>query len=130
MNATATKAYIHTLKNMTDEALLDEFVHVWVKGAAIGWCHGWSDRESASLNDVNEQIAAAKKLILEKMVSCPIVRCKDCKHRPIQKDQGIYIPIDPDLMCEDYTCPCLNPDDSGFNYVPDDDFFCGHGEVK
>lgn len=130
MNATATKAYIHTLKNLDDEVLLAEFIRVWVKGAAIGWCHEQSDRESASLNDLNDQIAAAKKLIIERMRPGTIVRCKDCMHRPIQKDQVIQAPLLSNLMIDDYTCPCLNPDDSRFNYVPDDDFFCGHGEVK
>ena len=42
-----------------------------------------------------------------------IVYCKNCKHRPFP----------------DYGCPC-QCDDGYYSWYPDDDWFCGNGELK
>lgn len=55
----------------------------------------------------------------------PIVRCKDCKHRPITERW----PPEGDNGNPDMTCPaiCL---DSYYSWIPEDDFFCAKWEVK
>jgi hypothetical protein len=58
-----------------------------------------------------------------------IVRCKDCKHRPIKGDGNIvYAPNDINGW-DDETCPCLC-EDCYYNWMPEDDFFCGKGERR
>lgn len=58
-----------------------------------------------------------------------VVRCKDCIHRPIHIDgkhpDSPY--IDDDCCYKDYTCPYLCDDDY-YNRMPDDNWFCNHGE--
>ena len=53
-----------------------------------------------------------------------IVRCKDCKHRPIMPDDhtdGF------DLKFPDGKCPC-QCDDGWYSWYPSDDWFCADGE--
>ena len=58
-----------------------------------------------------------------------VVRCKDCKHRPIKGDGNIvYAPNDSDGWDDD-TCPCLC-EDCYYNWMPEDDFFCKRGERR
>ena len=58
-----------------------------------------------------------------------IVRCRDCKHRPIRGDGNIvYAPNDINGW-DDETCPCLC-EDCYYNWMPEDDFFCGKGERR
>lgn len=57
----------------------------------------------------------------------PVIRCKDCKHRPwkVYDDKGKFLGVDaPDEMCP---CQC---EDNFYNYVPDDDWYCANGERK
>ena len=57
-----------------------------------------------------------------------LVRCKDCKHRPIPN--GVDHPLAPKLDgWSDYVCPCLC-DDEYYNFMPDDNDFCSRGERK
>ena len=58
----------------------------------------------------------------QRMNHIEIVRCKDCKHKPIKGDLRIEFP--------DYKCPCQNSDDDWYSYMPDDDWFCADGEQK
>jgi len=54
-----------------------------------------------------------------------VVRCKDCKHRPYEDEDGdVYAPSWDDLICP-YLC-----EDSYYNWMPEDDFFCKRGERK
>ena len=57
----------------------------------------------------------------------PVVRCKDCIHRPIgdPHEHDVKPPKE-----EDYKCPCLCQDDSWYSWIPDDDWFCGNGETE
>ncbi len=59
----------------------------------------------------------------------PLVRCKDCKHRPIKEDAdgenygfNLIKPNDGDGLC-----PCL-VFDRWYSWMPKDDFYCGYGE--
>lgn len=59
-----------------------------------------------------------------------VVRCKDCKHRPILLGTA---PCPPDDIRsshhygDDLTCPYLC-DDNYYSRIPADDWFCNHGE--
>lgn len=57
----------------------------------------------------------------------PVVRCKDCKHRPTRPeeyDDGF------DLAFPDEVCPCYCDDDPFYSWYPKDDWFCPNGEGK
>ena len=53
-----------------------------------------------------------------------IIRCKDCKHRPIEKYGEIMPPKE-----NDWKCPCLC-DDYFYSWRPKDNFFCASGERR
>ena len=61
-----------------------------------------------------------------------IVRCKDCKHRPILQ-KGSKHPDAPRYDngegMSDYTCPCLC-EDNWYSWMPEDNWFCANGEMK
>ena len=52
----------------------------------------------------------------------PVVRCKECKHRP--KYDGPNRLVFPDCICP---CQC---DDCYYNWMPPDDWFCADSERK
>ncbi len=55
-----------------------------------------------------------------------LTRCKDCKHRPTvtgEYENGL------DVEFPDWKCPC-RCDDGWYNWIPDDNWFCGNGERK
>lgn len=59
--------------------------------------------------------------------SIDIVRCKECKHRPIKEDvdgedYGFNV-----IPNKDARCPCL-VEDGWYSWMPKDNFFCGYGE--
>ena len=55
-----------------------------------------------------------------------IVRCKDCKHRPIMpKDHTDGF----DLKFPDNKCPC-QCEDGWYSWYPEDNWFCAYGERK
>lgn len=58
-----------------------------------------------------------------------LVRCKDCKHRPIPN--GNNHPLAPKLdgLWRDYVCPCLC-DDEYYNFMPEDNDYCSRGERR
>lgn len=65
---------------------------------------------------------------LKNAPSIELVRCKECKHRPIKedadgKDHGFNL-IAPNEM---ERCPCLI-EDGWYSWMPKDDFYCGYGE--
>ena len=55
-------------------------------------------------------------------VESEIVRCKDCKHRPIRKNGFVLPPND-----DDEKCPFLC-DDYFYSRRPGDNFFCANAE--
>ena len=57
-----------------------------------------------------------------------VVYCKDCIHRPYSSEPGKtsgFAVEAPDRECK---CPCFNPDDGYYSWIPEDDFFCADGE--
>lgn len=59
-----------------------------------------------------------------------LVRCGECMHRPIKEDEdgadhGFNLRA-PNMR---EVCPCL-VDDGWYSWMPEDDFFCGYGEVR
>ena len=52
----------------------------------------------------------------------PVVRCKDCKHRPTGTNRD-------DLEFPDDKCPC-QCEDFWYSWKPSDDWFCGNSERK
>lgn len=50
-----------------------------------------------------------------------IIRCKECKHRPILDEEG------EELHFPTYKCPC-QCEDFYYSWMPKDDWFCGNGE--
>lgn len=57
--------------------------------------------------------------------AAPVVRCKDCKHRPT-----ITRGTDGDTVTfPDWRCP-FRCDDGWYNWYPDDDWFCGNGKRR
>ena len=62
----------------------------------------------------------------------PVVRCKDCKHRPREipfttswGETQTYLEFP-----NDSKCPCWNPSEEYYSWNPDDDWFCADGERK
>lgn len=53
----------------------------------------------------------------------PLVRCKDCKHRPSGDEWNHDIEFPDDL------CPC-QCEDFWNSWIPKDDWFCGNGEKR
>ena len=62
--------------------------------------------------------------------SIDIVRCRECKHRPIKEDaDGADFGFNIIAPEGSNRCPCL-VDDGWYSWMPKDDFFCGYGESK
>ena len=57
----------------------------------------------------------------------PVVRCRDCKHRPI--DTGGHNYGQDLLFPDDYECPC-RCEDQWYSWMPRDDWFCANGERR
>ena len=73
-----------------------------------------------NFEDLNNNI-----LTIEEVV--PIVRCKDCKHRPVDTSGHNY---GPDLLFpNDYKCPCKCADPY-YSWMPKDDWFCANGKRR
>ena len=54
----------------------------------------------------------------------PVVRCKDCKHRPVDPEGKNY---GQDLIFpDDYKCPC-RCEDQWYSWMPNDEWFCANG---
>lgn len=57
-----------------------------------------------------------------------VIRCKDCKHRPIKDGEFVDAPKYHDGF-SDEICPCLCGD-RYYSWMPEDDFFCKRGERR
>ena len=51
----------------------------------------------------------------------PVIRCKDCKHRPYRDGDG--------MIDGDYVCPYLC-DDPYYSVMPEDEWFCHRAERR
>ncbi len=58
-----------------------------------------------------------------------LIRCKDCKHRPIatRADEGVLWGFSVEFP--DERCP-LQCEDGWYNYYPKDDFYCANAERR
>ena len=89
-------------------------------------CDEWKDEYNKGMRTL---WAVAKRDIesLPSIDAVQVVRCKDCKHRPKRLEEvggeGF------NLEFPDYKCPC-QCDDGWYNWMPDDNWFCGNGERK
>ena len=72
-----------------------------------------------------KMLAADVREILEKEDIIKVVRCKECRHRPYKDEDGDVWPA----SWDDETCPCTC-EDTYYNWMPEDDFFCKRGERK
>ena len=54
-----------------------------------------------------------------------LIRCKDCKHRPIKN-----LELEQILEFPDSVCPCQNTDDDHYSWYPADDWYCADGERR
>lgn len=62
--------------------------------------------------------------------SIEIIRCKECKHRPIKEDaEGADYGFNISAPNGDEHCPCL-VEDGWYSWMPNDNFYCGFGERK
>ena len=68
------------------------------------------------------QVKALKELPSADAVE--VVRCKDCKYKPVGTgcNHDIEFPVH-------YKCPC-ECEDYWYSWIPKDNFFCGNGERK
>ena len=70
------------------------------------------------------------KLTLDAMPTVdavPVVRCKECIHRPKMPDNHVD---GFDLEFPDHKCPCQCCDDGFYSWYPADDWFCADGERR
>ena len=58
-----------------------------------------------------------------------VVRCRDCKHRPIDHREEYNEMTGFGLEFPDSHCPCQCEDDY-YNWFPHDDWFCANGERR
>ena len=94
--------------------------------AAIGILYNFAGCIVDTPNGDYHRAYKASRYELESLPSAQpeIVRCKDCKHRPIEKDGEIMPPKE-----DDWKCPCLC-DDYFYSWRPKDNFFCASGERR
>ena len=86
---------------------------------------------------IEAEISSLPKDVIEAITGfVPIIRCRECKHRPrrSKEDDLVYAPynITEDGRVteeEDSTCPYLC-DNEYYNSIPADDFYCKYGELK
>jgi len=57
-----------------------------------------------------------------KVDAVPVIRCKDCKHRPIGGQAHLH-----NLVFPDEACPCNCVDDPWYSWMPRDEWFCANG---
>lgn len=103
------------------------------KESALSCFHDWIDRygHEHSADEMTEY-QRIEELPAADVVE--VVRCKNCKHRPVVVNPsrpygfGLAGPGS-DPFGRDETCPYLC-DDGYYNRMPDDDWFCNFGEVK
>lgn len=83
---------------------------------------GDEERKRGILFLLEEDIAASPT-----MDAVPVVRCKDCKYRPIDTGTNQY---GHELeFPNEYKCPC-QCGDNWYSWMPDDEWFCANGERR
>lgn len=77
---------------------------------------------------INENVPDCLRIPAADVVE--VVRCKDCKHRPISTIEGEDYGFSLEPPDDDWRCPCLNGDDGWYSWMPEDDFYCADGERR
>lgn len=104
---------------------------VWIRGELREVKDGWLWlfrllRIGYDLSDHSQALIAVGNLSGADVVE--VVRCKDCIHRPFSTEPGETSGFA--VEAPDCICPCYNPDDGYYSWVPDDAFFCADGKRK
>ena len=60
----------------------------------------------------------------------PVVRCRDCKHRPTDNRGTGEDCTNFAIEFPDGLCPCQCEEDGWYNWYPPDDWFCANGEHR
>lgn len=97
------------------------------KSAAINttfnMCCRWDGEDRDDLR--NMMLTAFQELPTVDAV--PVVRCKDCKYRPI--DTGTHQYGHELEFPNEYKCPC-QCGDNWYSWMPDGEWFCANGERR
>ena len=56
-----------------------------------------------------------------------IIHCRDCKHRPVTTEEGVFYGFSVEFP--DEKCPCCC-EDGFYSWYQDDDFYCGYAERR
>lgn len=85
------------------------------------------EQEEAYHSDLPQRADGVRDAIMDVMSApavdaVPVVRCKDCIHRPTGEEME-------DLEFPDNRCPC-RCEDYWYSWKPSDDWFCPYGERK
>ena len=86
----------------------------------------WENPIMIQLNSIDDEIDFKPPVKKTGRELVEVVRCKDCKHRPVKPDDyetGF------DLEFPDSKCPC-KCDDGYYSWYPNDNWFCAGGERK
>lgn len=98
-----------------------------------GYCKGCDEIEAIDALPSADAVSREDTVTLNSPISIqaemvPVVRCKDCKHRPhLENENGSDYGFN---VIGDETCPCVNNDDGWYSWMPKDNFYCGFGERK
>ena len=78
-----------------------------------------------AIDDIRRIMIKVERLesLYQKLDFVPVVRCKECKHRPSGTGANH------DLEFPDGVCPC-QCEDFWYSWKPNDDWFCASGERK
>lgn len=113
--------FMEHIKNHLGERLAERIFQECQSGEKIVAVNNFYKTEIHEIN----QVEIRGRVSIE-----DLVRCKDCKHRPIKPDN--YNPITTDgfaLEFPDEKCPC-QCSDGWYSKYPDDDWFCPNGERR
>ena len=96
------------------------------RSAAIEELMGWVDHEHEVIHWTGIK---AMLECLPGIDAVPVVRCKDCKHRPVDHRDEYNDATGLSIEFPDYHCPC-QCEDGWYNWYPEDYWFCADGERR
>ena len=106
--------------------LTDLMLSPWASRTNLAYAAGREEALHLIQDMINGEVPDYMKIPAADVVE--VVRCKDCIHRPFSTEPGKTSGFA--VEAPDWTCPCYNPGDGYYSWVPDDDFFCADGERK
>ena len=57
-----------------------------------------------------------------------LIHCRECKHKAMRMDEDGGDGFN--IIFPDSKCPCKCDGDEWYNWMPDDNWYCGNGERK